>query len=621
MDHPLLRRQLRRLGLSADAPPSPEAWRTLLDHLERTYGEADQDRYLMERSLTISSREMQELNASLARSARSDLAQAHALHLATIEASPDGVLVVGADRRVLGFNLRFAAIWAIPPEVIAARDDRLLLGHVMPLLADPEEFRGRIAALYAHADESSRDEIRLVDGRILDRHSRPVPVGEGRVGRVWFFRDVTAQRLAEEALSALNVGLETKVLERTEALGRANAELDANLRQLAEAQDRLVHAGKMAAIGTLVAGVAHELNNPLAFVLGNLTFVRESIGALVDAAPSEAVRGAELLEALQELESGASRMAGIVRDLRMVSRRDQEARAPVDVEKVLRTAVSVSGPELRHRAEIAWELEPIPPVEANEARLTQVFLNLVVNAAQAMPEGRAGNRVTIAAARRGDELVVEIRDNGLGIPPAVLPRLFDPFFTTKPVGRGTGLGLSICDAIVSALGGRIEVESEPGHGATFRVRLPASTATVVVAPAPRAASPSLDPAAPRGRVLVIDDEENVGRVLRRLLREAHDVTWVGNGEEGLARLLGGEAWDVVFCDLMMPGISGAELHARLDLSAPELARRLVFMTGGAFTEEAQRFLANVPNDRLEKPFDLDRLRQFVEAAVERRHPG
>jgi signal transduction histidine kinase len=463
--HALLRRQLERLGTHAHEPPAPPVWRALLDEISRTYAETDQVE---------------------------SLAVLHAIH----EAAPDGILVIGPDRRVLDFNRRFGLIWGIPPGLLACRDDDKLLSYVLPQLADPDEFIRRVLYLYEHPQESSREEIRLVDGRVLDRYSAPVPSNRGDSGRVWFFREITAQRAAEEALRVLNGQLEQRVADRTRALAQANAELDENLSKLRDTQDQLLHAGRMAAVGTLAAGVAHEINNPLTFVLNNLGFIREQIDSLCGAQKIPAAQTRELRQALEDVADGAERVRVIVRDLRVMSRPQPEQRTQVDVNGALETAVGFAGNELRQKGQVVWDLEPVPPVTANEARLGQVFLNLVVNAAQALPEeALERNQIRVASRLEGSQVLVEVADNGVGIPSEHLPRLFDPFFTTKPAGKGTGLGLSICHAIVTGLGGRILVDSTVGVGSTFRVLLPVGTPDAPETP--RRSGPTGEPG-PRG---------------------------------------------------------------------------------------------------------------------------
>jgi len=241
-------------------------------------------------------------------------------------------------------------------------------------------------------------------------------------------------------------------------------------------QEKLHSADRMASLGTLAAGVAHEINNPLSFMLSNLRFIGEELHTLAgkgDDALRERLR--EVQEALNETLSGGDRVRDIVRDLKLFSRRDEGHRGPVNLHAVLDLCGSIARGQLKHRARLVKDYGELPPIHASESRLGQLFLNLIINAAQAIPESgdEEAHEVRVVTRQQGEEwAVVEVKDTGVGIAPEHLGRLFDPFFTTKPPGVGTGLGLSICHGIVVALGGQLTVESEPGRGSTFRVKLP-----------------------------------------------------------------------------------------------------------------------------------------------------
>jgi CheY-like chemotaxis protein/anti-sigma regulatory factor (Ser/Thr protein kinase) len=269
--------------------------------------------------------------------------------------------------------------------------------------------------------------------------------------------------------------------------------------------------------------------------------------------------------------------------------------------------------EIRHRAQLVKQFDAMPAVDGNESRLGQVFLNLVVNAAQAIPEGHADrHRITIVT--RTDErgrAVIEVRDTGPGIPANVLDKLFTPFFTTKPAGVGTGLGLAICQRIVTGMSGEISVESTVGKGTVFRVVLPAARAEPIAAAPVRITQP----ATRRGRVLLVDDDEMIGSAIRRALSSEHEVTTVVKAQDALDRIGSGERYDVILCDLMMPLMTGMEFYQRLALELPDQADRVVFLTGGAFTATARTFLDEVPNIRLEKPFQVQNLRALVNDRV------
>jgi len=239
-----------------------------------------------------------------------------------------------------------------------------------------------------------------------------------------------------------------------------------------------------------------------------------------------------------------------------------------------------------------------------------VFLNLIVNAAQAIQEGQVErNRIQLSTRLDGRKVIVEVTDTGSGMPPEVLRKLFTPFFTTKPVGTGTGLGLSICHRIVTGMGGQIAVESQLGQGTTFRVTLP--VADLERSAPSRPVAPRLPDATRRGRILIVDDEAFVAKALGRTLSREHDVTLISRAAEALARIGGGERFDIILCDLMMPEMTGMDLYAELAGSTPEQAERMIFMTGGAFTPTARAFLDRVPNQRIEKPFDAQHLAVLI----------
>jgi CheY-like chemotaxis protein len=258
-----------------------------------------------------------------------------------------------------------------------------------------------------------------------------------------------------------------------------------------------------------------------------------------------------------------------------------------------------------------------PIVMGSESRLGQVFLNLLVNAAQAIPEGNIeGNtiRVSIDTDAQG-RAVVEVSDSGAGIRPEDIPNLFTPFFTTKPPGIGTGLGLPICQRIIAQMGGEIQVESEMGKGSTFRVLLPPAASSSDGRSMRVPAVSSAPPAHRRGRVLVVDDEEMLAAAIRRVLSRQHDVVTTTRAEDALGMLRAGETFDVIFSDLMMPQITGMELFERISKEFPAHAPRVVFLTGGAFTQAARDFLAKVPNPTLEKPIDRQSLLALVTERV------
>jgi nitrogen-specific signal transduction histidine kinase len=366
-----------------------------------------------------------------------------------------------------------------------------------------------------------------------------------------------------------------------------------------ELQAKASLAERMASIGTIAAGVAHEINNPLTYVIANVRRIHAVLSS-----PGGDVPSSELVQMAAEAVSGVERVEVIVRDLKMFSRADTDVVMPIDVRAVLESTARIAESEVRLRARLVQDFEDVPLAVGNASRLGQVFLNLLVNAAHSIPEGDiAAHEIRISARRAGDRVAIEVSDTGAGISKENLPRVFQAFFTTKPVGVGTGLGLAICHTIVTSMGGEISVTSEVGVGTTVRVLLP-----IAVAPAPRQRSiqPSTPPRAGPKRILVVDDEPLVARALERTLR-GNDVTIALSGKDALAALAG-EAFDLVFCDLMMPGVSGMDLYQEL---RPDQQERFVFVTGGAFTARAQSFLASIPNRTIDKPLDIKLVRKIV----------
>ena len=364
-------------------------------------------------------------------------------------------------------------------------------------------------------------------------------------------------------------------------------------------------------MGALAAGVGHEINNPLAYVIANLDFIAADLLSFAENPAPARLTG--LKEAIGDARQGAERIRRIVRDLKVFSRGNDDERGPKDIHQILESSTSMAWNEIRHRARLVKDFGRIPPVDGNESRLGQVFVNLLVNAAHAIREGQAeSNEIRLVTRLDGENrVVVEVRDTGCGIPPDVLARVFDPFFTTKPVGVGTGLGLSICRSIIAGLGGDISVESVVGKGTTFRVALPvAHLATAEPAPVTKPVA-----SCRRGRILIVDDEPMIGAALRRVLSPEHDVDVVTSGRAALEQRAKGNEYDVIFSDLMMPKMTGMDLHGELQKVSPEQAARIVFLTGGAFTQRAREFLELVQNQYIEKPVDAHNLRALVRARV------
>ncbi|MBX3246217.1 MAG: response regulator [Myxococcales bacterium] len=368
----------------------------------------------------------------------------------------------------------------------------------------------------------------------------------------------------------------------------------------------LAFADRLATVGALAAGVAHEVNNPLTFVLIHLERL------------AQVVPEAERARALAALD-GATRIRDIVRDLQTFTRAETTRVDAVNVHAVLDKVLALAAPELRYRARVERDFGPHAWVRGNEGRLAQVFLNLVINAAHAMDEdqGEARLRISTRGERGGvevtdadthpDRVVIEMSDTGRGIPPADLARIFEPFFSTKPSGVGSGLGLSICRNIVEAHGGTIEVESRVGRGTRFTLRLPAACPHAIER------IEQLVPAGDRARVLLIDDDPRVLEVLASEIADVHDVETAVGGALGISALER-RTFDAVACDLMMPGVDGVDVYEWLQLHRPELLPHLFFVTGGAFTGRGEAFLARARPRVLSKPVQREGLLAMIDEA-------
>jgi signal transduction histidine kinase/ActR/RegA family two-component response regulator len=385
-------------------------------------------------------------------------------------------------------------------------------------------------------------------------------------------------------LQGLSLDLSRQVEERT--------------RELMLTRDNLIHTERLAALGRLSASVGHEINNPLSYVIGNLDYVRRELEL-------DTVNSA-VLSALDDAQGGADKIRRIVRELRAFSKTsDKDELEVVDLAAALEDALKLVQGELRHRARLERRLDGPAKVLANPTKLTQVFVNILLNAAQAIPDERAGGPDSLVTVRTqpvaNGNVCVSVTDTGAGISPEAQRRLFEPFFSTKSQDKGTGLGLFVSLGIVSAIGGRIDVESRPGHGTTVKVVLPAWQGTQ--GPERRRGARVSERVPLHRRMLIVDDDVLVARTLARQLR-GNEVEIVGSGRQALARLReAGAEFDLVLCDLMMPDMTGMELYAEIRAHDPQLAARFLFISGGGITERSRRFLEEHAERVLAKPID------------------
>lgn len=375
------------------------------------------------------------------------------------------------------------------------------------------------------------------------------------------------------------------------------AEIEASNEARRDAERRALLSERLATVGTLATGVAHELNTPLTYLMLNLEHLREHLSD-------------EEEELAVEALGGARRMQEIIQQIKTFSRSQDQPAAPFPVHRPVDSAVLMMESVLRQAAELVVDVPDDLWVEAHEGRLAQVVVNLLQNAADAVPQGHG--HITVRARSTETSIVLEVTDNGPGVPAELQRRIFDPFFTTKPMGKGTGLGLAICASIVQDMGGELTVGDALGGGAQFTLVLSRLQANATPAPAPTREAITVQALS----LLLVDDDPTLGRALQRSLSRNHQVTVCTSAVEALERIDSGEPFDAIACDLMMPDLPGWRFHEALSAQHPELADRVLFISGGAFTTEGQRFVEVHRDHFLAKPFSIGELEQALMGIVE-----
>ncbi|HEX6938442.1 MAG TPA: MASE1 domain-containing protein [Longimicrobiales bacterium] len=518
------------------------------------------------------------------RRAEAELRFQKSLLQAQSEDAVDGILVAGDDGAIRTWNHRLVAMWGLPADPGDLTVDACF-EHVCARLADPGAFRARIAYFAAHPDERSGGKLDLLDGRTFEWYATPIHGPDGvRYGRGWFYRDVTERRRLEE--------------------------------QLRQAQ-------KMDAIGRLAGGIAHDFNNLLTAVQGHTRLLLDDVG------PDDPVR-----PDLEEIRDAAMRAASLTRQLLAFSRKQVFQPRVIDLNAVVLETARMLRRLIGEDIELLTSLEPgLGHIRADPAQLQQVILNLALNARDAMP---AGGRITIATANTDAEIdhhlaadaggwpggwvVLGVSDTGTGMTPEVRKRIFEPFFTTKAPGKGTGLGLSTVYGIIQQNNGRIEVESEVGHGTVVKVYLP-RIAVPVDAPEPPA--PARDLHGAGQTVLLVEDDGAVRSLVRRILeRKGYRILEAATGAEAVALFARDDhEVDLLVTDIIMPGMSGRELVERLRSVRPRLG--VIYMSGYADDDALLDSSAHGPDTFLAKPFTPEALAQAVHDALCARHrpPG
>jgi PAS domain S-box-containing protein len=508
------------------------------------------------------------------------------------EVSIDGILVVDEDGRMLSFNQKFVTMWGIPSDVIESKSDERALKSVFSKLVEPEDYMRKVKYLYQRRTETSRDEIALNDGRTFDRYSAPMMGPDGEYyGRVWFFRDITDRKRAEEEIK------------RTEA-------------KRFELERELIQSQKFESLGTLASGIAHDFNNILAIILGYASLGEQ--GALS--------HHPELMKYFEAISLASRRGALLVSQLLTFARKTETVFRSTDINSLITEMTRLLDETFPKTISVSTDLEAgVPSIVADATQLHQVFLNLCVNARDAMP---AGGRISISTRVLGNEeaksrfakaaarqyVAISVADTGIGMDEKTKRKIFDPFFTTKEPGKGTGLGLALVHSIVENHHGMIDVDSEPGKGTAFHLYLPVENAAVEHEEP--AKSFQAGSAGGAETVLLIEDEAFIADMLRTVLAgKGYAVLLARDGEEGVstfARHRGEIA--AVIMDLGLPKLRGDEVAKRIKAIDPEAG---IILMSGYFDPEIRAEMERTGVNRfIQKPFPFTELTGTLRSVID-----
>ena len=520
-----------------------------------------------------------------------------------IDTSPNCVYVKNREGRYVLVNQRMADLHKTTPEALVGLTDLFLAEKWLTSDAEIEKFRA--------------EELEVIDNQQI----RHIPEEE------FTYRDGT-KRWFQTTKSPIVLKYHQDCL----------MSVAVDITEYKHLQAQIAQSDRLASMGMLAAGVAHEINNPLAYVLFNLESLTNHLPKLMDAMKQYKVSLEEYLgeeklsqivgvagelfnpallagmqEKFNDALGGTRRIRDTTRGLGTFSRVEKDRLAPVDLMHVIEVAIGMGFNEIKYRARLVKDYGVIPVVMASEGRLSQVFLNLLINATHAIDEGDVENNEIRVRTWSDDRMVyVEVLDTGKGIEQEHIERIFEPFFTTKEVGVGSGLGLAISKSIVEGYGGRIEVQSEPGKGTSFVVCLPVGRKEFPAEKGEvREKGVETDM---HGRILVIDDEHEIRSAMKRMLHN-YEVVEAGSGKEARKILQSDLMFDLILCDIMMPEMSGVDLHEWLVESHPTVAEQVVFITGGAFTPRTREYLSKVGNLLIEKPFDTENFKKLVSKLI------